>query len=223
MLALVHTILGPDHYLPFIALGKARNWTLSKTLRICFYCGIGHVLSSVVIGLIGLAIGSAVFSLEKLEGMRGGIAAWILFVFGFAYMIWGLWRAFKRKPHTHFHLHSDGTGHEHNHAHVQSHTHVHDTEKKKATAWILFLIFIFGPCEPLIPLLIYPAAQFNTLIVVLVALIFSVTTIATMMGMVWVSLKGLSFMKSGPLARYAHSLAGLVIFACGGAMLFLGL
>jgi len=27
--------------------------------------------------------------------------------------------------------------------------------------WALFLIFVFGPCEPLIPLIMYPAAKLN--------------------------------------------------------------
>jgi hypothetical protein len=32
----VHTVLGPDHYIPFIAMSRARRWTLSKTLFISF-------------------------------------------------------------------------------------------------------------------------------------------------------------------------------------------
>ncbi len=57
-IAFLHTILGPDHYLPFVALGKARKWSLAKTLRITLYCGLGHVLSSVVIGGVGIVLGT---------------------------------------------------------------------------------------------------------------------------------------------------------------------
>ena len=28
----VHTITGPDHYLPFIVIGRARRWSLARTL-----------------------------------------------------------------------------------------------------------------------------------------------------------------------------------------------
>jgi hypothetical protein len=28
--AFVHTMLGPDHYVPFIAMAKARDWSLPK-------------------------------------------------------------------------------------------------------------------------------------------------------------------------------------------------
>ena len=40
----IHTILGPDHYLPFIVLSQAKKWSLKKTMLITFLCGIGHVL-----------------------------------------------------------------------------------------------------------------------------------------------------------------------------------
>ena len=40
-IAFAHTILGPDHYLPFIAMAKARNWGLAKTLKATMACGLG--------------------------------------------------------------------------------------------------------------------------------------------------------------------------------------
>ena len=47
----IHTLIGPDHYVPFIVMGEARQWTIRKTMLITFICGVGHVLSSVVLGL----------------------------------------------------------------------------------------------------------------------------------------------------------------------------
>ena len=73
-----HTILGPDHYLPFIVLAKARQWTSIKTAIITLLCGIGHILSSIALGFIGIAIGTAVFRLESIESFRGEVAAWLL-------------------------------------------------------------------------------------------------------------------------------------------------
>ena len=40
----LHTLIGVDHSLPFVAIGKARSWTLSKTLGLTAICGLGHVL-----------------------------------------------------------------------------------------------------------------------------------------------------------------------------------
>ncbi len=55
-----HTLFGPDHYLPFIVMAQARKWSLIKTTWITFLCGIGHVGSSVVLGIIGIAFGTAI-------------------------------------------------------------------------------------------------------------------------------------------------------------------
>ena len=137
----LHAVLGPDHYLPFIAMSKARNWSIKKTILITSACGLGHVLSSVIIGLIGIGFGIAVSELELIESVRGEIAGWLLTGFGFAYLIWGLKKAFKNKPHTHIHLHENGVLHSHEHTHHNEHAHPHNDEKKNITPWVLFTIF----------------------------------------------------------------------------------
>src|SRR5512143_254668 len=104
-LGLVHTVIGPDHYLPFIVIGRARNWSLAKTLRVAFLAGLGHILGSVVLGFVGIGLGLAVAKLEGVESARGAIASWLLIGFGLAYFVWGMRRAWKDKPHTHPHLH----------------------------------------------------------------------------------------------------------------------
>jgi ABC-type nickel/cobalt efflux system permease component RcnA len=224
ILGLVHTVLGPDHYLPFIVMSRARKWSLKKTLFISFLCGLGHVLSSVMLGLVGIALGFAVLRLESIESLRGGVAAWLLIGFGFAYFIWGLRRAIKNKPHQHIHIHSDGGKHEHLHAHEGEHSHLHDQKKKaNITPWILFTIFVFGPCEPLIPLVMYPAAKHNIGGVILVASVFGLTTIITMLTIIAVSSWGVNFIRLGRLERYVHALAGAMIFISGLSVQFLGL
>lgn len=222
-LGFIHTVLGPDHYLPFIVMSRARKWPLSKTLFISFLCGLGHVLSSVILGFVGIGLGVAVFKLENIESFRGGVAAWLLISFGFAYFIWGLWRAIKNRPHKHIHFHADGEKHEHKHVHKADHTHVHEEKKKNITPWILFTIFVFGPCEPLIPLVMYPAAKHNIGGVVLVALAFGLTTIVTMLTIIAVMSWGASFVRLGKLERYTHAIAGAMIFISGLSVQFLGL
>jgi sulfite exporter TauE/SafE len=220
----VHTVLGPDHYLPFIVISRARRWGLSKTLFVSFLCGLGHVLSSVVIGFIGIAFGVAVGRLEGVESFRGGLAGWLLIGFGLAYMVWGVWRAIKKKPHTHLHLHAEDDEHDHAHVHQGEHYHLHGRANKKSlTPWILFTIFVFGPCEPLIPILMYPAAKHNMAGVVLVTVAFGLTTIGTMLVLISLSSWGLSFLPLGKLERYVHALAGAMIFISGLSVQFFGL
>jgi len=195
-----------------------------KTVVITFFCGVGHVASSVVLGLIGVGFGIALNKLEFIEGIRGNIAAWLLIAFGFCYMCYGLKYVFKGKSHTHEHSHDDGNLHTHEHSHLHSHPHVHDAGgKSKTMVWTLFLIFVFGPCEPLIPILMYPAAKNNIAGVVIVSVVFAAVTIATMIGIVIASVWGLNFIPVKKLEKYAHASAGLSIFASGLAIQFLGL
>ncbi|UCG54299.1 MAG: sulfite exporter TauE/SafE family protein [Dehalococcoidia bacterium] len=219
----IHTILGPDHYLPFIVLSKARHWNNIKTFLITLLCGIGHVLSSIILGFIGIALGIAIFKLEAIESFRGEIAAWLLLAFGFTYFIWGIHRAIRKRSHDHVHAHEDGGTHIHLHNHLTNHSHPHDVKVASLTPWILFTIFVFGPCEPLIPLIMYPAARNDIPSVAIVASIFALVTIGTMLSIVLLSSYGLSRLPLRRLERYSHALAGLAIFLSGGAIKFLGL
>ncbi len=218
-----HTLMGPDHYLPFIVMSRARNWNYYKTVWITFLCGLGHVGSSIILGMIGVVIGVAIKDdILKVENIRGGLAAWLLIIFGFAYMVWGLFRSRKNKPHKHYHVHPEGISHVHTHTHEREHEHIHKNEKAvNLTPWVLFTIFALGPCEVLIPNLMYPAAENNYIGVVLVAGIFSVATIATMIGVVLLLSFGIKNIRLGHLEKYMHALAGAAVFLSGCAIVFL--
>lgn len=219
----IHTISGPDHYLPFIVLAKAKKWSIIKTAIVTFLCGLGHILSSIVLGFIGIFLGIAVFKLEAVESSRGELAAWFLIIFGVTYFVWGVHKAIRWKPHAHPHPHLEKDSHSHSHSHILEHSHVHYSEKINLTPWILFIIFIFGPCEPLIPLIMYPAAKHNMIAVAVVSVIFGLMTISTMLFIVLASSLGLSRLPFHKIERYSHALAGLIILLCGIAIKFLGL
>jgi sulfite exporter TauE/SafE len=222
-LGFIHTLLGPDHYLPFIVLSEAKKWTTRKTMLITFLCGLGHVLSSVILGLIGIGVGISVSKLINVESFRGNIAAWLFIAFGLVYMIISVRNLYRKRRHTHSHFHVNNGVHTHDHNHHLEHTHIHQADAVKTTPWILFLIFVFGPCEPLIPVLMYPAAENNIPGAVLVSLLFSVVTIATMMSIVLAFRLGLSKINLKPVEKYSNLIAGAMIFFSGIAIQFLGL
>ncbi len=195
----VHTILGPDHYLPFVLLGKARQWSLSKLLGLTLICGIGHILSSVIIGLLGVAFGVAIEKLEFIESIRGNWAAWSLIAFGLVYAIWGLRNALKHRHHHHYKM-----------------------EEKSLTPWFIFIIFVLGPCEILIPLLMYPAAKESVSGMLAVTTVFSISTITTMLIMVSVLSFGFHFVSLKKIGHYMHFIAGLLIAISGLAIQLLG-
>jgi len=221
-LGFVHTILGPDHYLPFIVLSKARKWSQSKTLWITFISGIGHVGSSVIIGFIGIAMGISLHKLKTFESYRGEIVAYMLIAFGILYSIYGVYKIAKKGAH--FHLPAFLTPksiRKHHAGHLNEE--LESGEKKvNITPWILFLIFVFGPCEVLIPMLIFPAFEHSVIGVFWVATVFGITTILTMLVIVYQGYRGFGFLKLGNKEHYFHLFAGIVILISGVGIQFLG-
>lgn len=195
-LGFLHTVLGPDHYLPFIAMSRAQKWSFWKTSWITFSCAAAHILSSFILGTIGIVFGVTLNQLEVVEALRGKIAIWFLIAFGLVYLIWGLRRVLNRR--------------------------LPSEEKSNLGSWMLFLIFVFGPCEPLIPLLMYPAAKSSLVEVFWVGSVFGVVTISTMLGMVLIPSSSFVSRRLGSFHRYGHALAGIVILLFGLAVRFMG-
>lgn len=219
--ALTHTVLGPDHYLPFLMLARAGRWSRLRAALITGLCGVGHVLSSIVLGMAGLALGASVGWVQRLEGARGDWAAWALVALGGAYMLWGVRQALRRgrglEPHAHgghVHIHGGGT-HAHHHAPA--------APDRPTTFWTLFIVFVLGPCEPLIPLFVLPASRGRWGLAAATGAVFGVVTLATMVGLVMLGREGLERLPLGRLERWSHAMAGGVVALSGLAVILLGL
>ncbi|HAM63225.1 MAG: hypothetical protein A2Y20_06765 [Firmicutes bacterium GWF2_51_9] len=217
----VHTVIGVDHYLPFVALSKANTWTMRKTMIVVFVCGVGHVLSSVLLGFAGIALSASLSTLVDLESVRASLATYFLIGFGLLYTLWALRNLYKHKEHTHT---VDGRIIVHDHHETASvEDHLKSQKKSQTTIWGLFILFVLGPCEPLIPILMYPAATQNVGALLLVTVTFTVCTIGTMLAMTYVLLKGMDIVKLSGLHEYSHALAGSAVALCGILMLTLGI
>lgn len=182
--------LAPDHWLPFVALAKGSRWPMRRLAWVTTLAGLGHVVSSLLLGLVGLWAGLAVHHMEGAEAWRGAVGVWLLIGFGVAYALWGLKHA------------------QHHHPHIS----VQEAVKRYATrrAWMLMAIMVFGPCEPLIPLM-FVASQHSLRVVWIVSLVFSLVTIGMVVGQSCLSYAGVRHFAAPWVERYAHALAGLVI------------
>jgi hypothetical protein len=252
--AALHTVLGPDHYLPFVMLARARRWSRRRTLGVTAACGAGHVLSSLALGLGGAALGAGLGVIDEVEAWRGPIAAWALCGFGSAYALWGVRRALRRTAglalHRHggeLHLHAHG-GERHAHfealapaerglafASARPGAHVrgpalprpqpsHDRALPRSpTFWALFVVFVLGPCEPLIPLFFLPASRGRWGLALATAAVFGVVTLAAMLALVALAQAGFEKLAIHRLERWSHALAGGVIALSGFAVLAFGL
>jgi len=221
-LGMVHTLLGPDHYLPFIVLSKARNWSRPKTMWITFIAGLGHVSGSVILGAIGIAMGISLSKLEAFEANRGSLVGWMLIAFGLLYTAYGIYKYIKKGAHVHLPAFLKPKSLRGKHMHLDMQELEEEDTAGKLTPWILFLIFVFGPCEVLIPMLIFPAANHSVLGVFMVALVFGIATIGTMMAVVYLGYRGFSLLSLKGREYQFHLLAGMVILLAGAGMQFMG-
>jgi hypothetical protein len=215
----LHTATGPDHYLPFIVLSRSKKWNLPKTIAWTIVCGLGHILSSVVLGLIGVLVGWQLSRLSMFQDIRGNVSGWCLLLFGLVYLVWGLRKAYLNKPHKHFEVYNneDIYVYEHKHGEV-----VAPQNRIRITPWILFAIFVMGPSEPLVPLLFYSGVRRSSLEIIVLISVFAVFTVLTMLVMVLIGCYGYSFFKTEKLERYVHAIGGAVVTMCGTGMVFLG-
>lgn len=207
---IVHTLVGPDHYAPFIVISRARAWPLRKALLVTLACGLAHVGSAVGLGVLAVRFASLLPKIGILEEVRGEVAAWALTAFGFAYAIWGLRKAFKRTVgYTDFGRADLGCD---------------DSGRAGIVPAALFAIFALGPCEPLIPVYMAAASGGSAFEAIATTLIFGTATVATMTGVVAVALGAFGKIRfPATVSRFSHAFAGSAIGACGLAMAVFGL
>lgn len=237
----LHTAVGVDHTLPFVALARARRWSLRRTLGVTFACGVGHVVSSVIVGTVGVVLGITTARLEAFEALRGNWAAWLLIAFGVGYALLGAVRLVRgtRRSHVHVHVHADGTVHAHGHHHHLLdgrflHSHPHGATRPaepighRQLVPVLLVIFLLGPCEALVPLMFAPAASGHVYMPWLVALSFSFATLVTMLALVAAGHSAVAASHRlnrflGRLEPHLHWVAGVTIALSGVAIEVLGI
>ena len=229
-LGVLHTLLGPDHYVPFVMMARAQQWSRRRTMTITLLCAVGHVASSVAIGAALILGGIALCAWPDSRWahwheMRGGIVAWLLMGVGVAFTLWGAKQALRGRRHSHLHVHEDGTVHAHDHDHHGRHMHIHDHDDRarRIIPWVLFGIFVFGPCESLIPLMLASWAASGPVGTFLVAGGFCIATILAVMASVSALLVGTARLSLGAFDHWSTCVAGLSLILCGAAIAWLGL
>lgn len=186
--------VAPDHWVPFVALAQSDRWSVTRLVIITMLAGLGHVISSILLGGIGIILGMSLSRLELIESHRGELMFWALILFGVLYAAWSIRHA-RHRAHLDFS--------------------VKDVLHRYAMGrmWIMFLILVFGPCEPLVPLM-FVAYKHGWGTVGLISAVFSLVTIAMIVGQSLLAYLGVGWVwsKSQWMERYAHTLAGMVIF-----------
>lgn len=221
LVAATHTLI-PDHWLPYVAMSRGKGWSTGKTMRVTAIGAAIHLVTTAIIGLLLGFVGVA--TINVISGKADFIGGILLLAFGL-YFTWKGWKAYKfggghshaghSHPHPHPHDHEDE--HEHN---CEGHSHSHG-EKVEKSDFALGAILGARPCAEAIPIFL-AASSIGLTSSVLAVAAWVIATLASMLGIVWLSLKGLEASKLKILDRFGELGAGLVIVLVGGVMMLIG-
>lgn len=215
---LVHTLI-PDHWLPFVLIGRARGWTVGLTVFLSGLSAMVHVLLSIVLGAASLWVGAraAAAAGESLETVSGAL----LVLFGLGYAGWS-W-------HNRGHFHPGGrwlhrgeneascAGEEGDANPEHLHFHADVALIRGRPGWSdlgLALIVGANPCVLLLPLML-AAGRRDVASVAATALAYGVPTVLLMVGL---SAGGVAFghrIRLPGIARHMETASGLLIAALG--------
>jgi hypothetical protein len=99
VLATTHTI-SPDHWFPFVMVGRANKWKISWVLALAALAGTGHVLTSVAIGLVGVFAEAGLS--KDIARFFENATPMLLIIFGFSYAAYAI---YKQRVGAHGHSH----------------------------------------------------------------------------------------------------------------------
>ncbi len=146
--------LAPDHWLPFTALGRANGWSRSRLAGVMLLAGCAHLITAFALGFLAIHWGFSLAEVTAWDGSRARILPFLLVGFGLAYLLWAL-KMETRLPAA------------------------AAAEKRSGSLKILFFLVIFGPCEPLVPIL-FASALKGWHSILATSAVFSLATLMTM-------------------------------------------
>ena len=115
-----HAIL-PDHWVPLAALGRTRRYPLGRVARLSGMAGVAHVLVSIVLGAVIIAVGLQFRS--TVQSAQDTIIGCVLILTGLGFA------ALELTGHGHHHGHGHDRSHTHGHGHGHEHRQGHDHDR----------------------------------------------------------------------------------------------
>ncbi len=196
-IAVIHS-LAPDHWMPFIMIGNAQKWSKSKIMSVTFLAGLGHIVSSIILAGIGIALGIGLLKIKGIVESIAEVGGILLIGFGIFYMLWGL-------------------------KHIQEeHLDKFEKDRRIISTWALIAIFVLGPCESLIPLM-FLSTLYGWTGIIIITLSFSLTTVFMMMAQTFLAYVGIQKVHLEFIHKFSHVIAGGVIALTGIIVMLLGI
>jgi nickel/cobalt exporter len=229
-----HAIL-PDHWVPLAVLGRVRRYPLSRVARLSGLAGVAHVLVSLVLGAVIIAIGLQFRS--SIQSAQDTIIGCILIATGVAFAALELTGHGHSHGHDHHHLDDHDHDHSHGHGHSDSPEHEHEHEHRELTGvssaapaaqprgrahGLAAVMVPFGaaasPDLTILPVfLAATTAGLATAIGSLV--IFAAVTIGTIVGLTLAATRGGYEIRGQWLEQWGNALTALVLVVIGALVL----
>jgi hypothetical protein len=218
-IAALHALI-PSHWLAFVAVGKAKRWPERRTLGIAAIAGTGHVAATVGIGLPLVYAGKT--ALTRLpNGLEHTVAAIALIGLGLLFLVHG------RTGHGHAcgghasePAEEEKPGQERP-GHEDPHTqHVPNGPSGATAVAALVLGMTLSPCLDLLPIYV-AAAALPWSVVVAISILMAVTTVSIMLGLIWLTLRGLERLRFTALERNESRAVGIILVALGLVLLLI--
>jgi hypothetical protein len=222
----LHTLV-PDHWAPIVVLGRQQGWSVLRTARAAALAGVGHVTTTLLLGLILWAVGA---SLAVRYAHLVSLAAAVALVLFGGWIAYGGWRELNEHPghghshmgHAHVHRHSDATHHVHWHEHHAEDWHAtdggvaafHEHDHAIAGRTALLLILGSSPMVEGIPAF-FAASPYGARLLAVMAAVFALSTIVTYVGVSVAGIAGLQRISIGPLERYGEVASGIFVALVG--------
>jgi nickel/cobalt transporter (NicO) family protein len=221
-----HAIL-PDHWMPLAVVGRVQRYPLRRVARLATLAGAAHVLVSLVLGAIIVAIGLQLRS--SIEHAQNALVGSILLLTGVVFAGLELaGRGHRHGPGGHTHTHQPGHDHEHDHKHEHGddHSDDHDHEdgvhQRRPPRGVLALMVPFGaaasPDLTILPVFL-AAATAGTLAAIGSLLIFAVVTITTIVTLTVLAYAGGYRLEAPSLNRWGNTFTAAVLLVIGGLVI----
>ncbi len=193
MLGLIHPLF-PNHWLPLIAIAKTEKWSTRESIFATLITGFSHTLSTIIIGVIVGFVGIKLS--ENYSYIIRVAAPIILLIIGLIYLVLDF---ISSQHHHHFHL---------NESKIKS--------KKSKTAIIISLCIgmFLSPCIE-IEAYYFQAATKGWLGIMIVSIVYLIVTLAVMVLLVYLGLKGVNKLKSVFWEHHEKLITGVVLIFLG--------
>jgi nickel/cobalt exporter len=215
-----HAVL-PDHWVPLAVVGRTQRYPLSKVARLSGLAGVAHVLVSIVLGAVIIAVGLQFRS--SVEHAQDAIIGSLLIATGVGFLVLEL--SGHGDGHNHDHDHGAG-GHAHpGHAHqgrAHERTHEHPHPPRGRVAALAAVVVPFGaaasPDLTILPVFL-AATTAGAGAAVGALVVFALVTIGTIVTLTLFATAGGYQVQAGWLDRWGNLFTAAVLVAIGALVL----